>query len=421
VDLPALVALRRDLHRHAEPGFLEFRTATRVEEELRELPVAVRTGVEAMDLGRVAAPPSEAELARWSAAAVAAGADADQVAYFRANGTALVAELKGSRPGPVWGYRADLDALPFAESTHPGHVPAHLGFRSDTGAMHACGHDAHVAVAIGLLHRLADRDFPGVLRVLFQPAEEGVRGAGTMIAAGVLDDIDRMIAVHVLGQEPVGTLVGSTTGAMATRKLRVRFRGVASHASVAPEEGRNALAAAATATLGVLGLPRFATADTRVNVGTLHAGDNVNVVPAFAEMTCEARAASDEVLEDLFERVTTVVTGAAVSHRVEHEMLVTGEACTLLPDDALIEDVLAASQSVEGISVRRPTGFVAGSDDVHLMMRHVQRRGGTAAYLNLGAASPAPHHNPAFDLDERVMVHAVDVVENLVRASGGTR
>ncbi len=238
-----------------------------------------------------------------------------------------------------------------------------------------------------------------------------------MIAAGDLVGVDRMIAVHVLGQRPVGTLVGSVTGAMATKKLRVRFEGQAAHASVSPEEGRNALAAAATAVLGILGLPRFASADTRLNVGTLRAGDNVNVVPAFAEMACEARAADDDVLEDLAARVRRVVAGAADMYGVGHEIKLIGEACTLRPDDELVAQVLQASEDVAGIDVRIPTEFVAGSDDAHLMMRYVQRNGGTAAYLNLGASSPAPHHSPSFDIDERVMLNAVDVIERLIRST----
>jgi hypothetical protein len=119
----------------------------------------------------------------WTALAIESGVSPDRAAYFRDNGTALVVEVKGNRPGPSWGLRVDIDALPMHESAESGHFPANEGFNSTVAAMHACGHDLHATIGVGLLHRLADRDFGGTLRVFFQPAEEGVRGAQTMIDA----------------------------------------------------------------------------------------------------------------------------------------------------------------------------------------------------------------------------------------------
>jgi aminobenzoyl-glutamate utilization protein A len=282
--------------------------------------------------------------------------------------------------------------------------------------MHACGHDCHAAIGVGLLHRLADHNFPGTVRVLFQPAEEGVRGAQTMIDAGMLDGINRMLGIHVSGSRPTSTVVGSVVGGMATRKLAVSFRGVAAHASGSPQDGRNALLAAATASLGIMALPRFSGTDTRLNVGTVHAGDNVNIVPAWAELTCEARADSDEVIEDLTERVRQVIAGAAASYGVEHDVLITGRAVTLTPSDALVDAVIAAAGRVPAIPEVTRHAPQGGSDDVNLMIAAVQQTGGLGAYLNVGAASPAPHHNPWFDPDEAAIPTTVDLLETLVRA-----
>ena len=237
--------------------------------------------------------------------------------YFRENGTAMVVDLDGDRPGPRWGLRIDIDALPMRESDDPAHFPVANGFAATNGAMHACGHDANVAMGVGLLHRLADRDFAGSLRILFQPAEEGVRGAQTMIDAGVADPIDTMLAVHMAGELAVGSVVGSFTGGMATRKLKADFAGRASHAAGSPETGRNALLAAAMAALGIMAIPRFSSADTRLNVGTLVAGDGVNIVPSTAVMTCEARATDDEVVDELVDRIRSIVEGAARTQGVE--------------------------------------------------------------------------------------------------------
>lgn len=411
-----LIAFRRDLHRHAEPGFLEYRTAGRIAAALAGLPIRLLTGEQAHDLSGVVGFPAPAERDRWADLAVAAGADPERTAWFRDHGTALVAEIVGNRPGPVWGIRTDIDALPIAEADDTRHRPARDGFGSTTGAMHACGHDCHAAIGVGLLHRLADHNFPGTVRVLFQPAEEGVRGAQTMIDAGMLDGVNRMLGVHVSGGLPTSTVVASVAGGMATRKLAVTFRGVAAHASGSPQDGRNALLAAATASLGIMALPRFSGTDTRLNVGTLHAGDNVNIVPAWAELTCEARADDDEVIEDLVDRVRRVITGSAASYGVEHEVVITGRAVTLAPSPELVDAVFAAARSVPAVPAVVRSAPQGGSDDVNQMIAAVQQAGGLGAYLNIGAASVAPHHNPWFDPDEAAIPTGVQVLEALVRA-----
>ncbi len=410
-----LIAFRRDLHRHAEPGFLEYRTAGRIEAALAGLPVRLLAGEQANDLSGVVGYPSPAERDSWARLAVAAGADPARTAWFRDHGTALVAEIVGNRPGPVWGIRTDIDALPITEADDDRHPPSRDGFRSATGAMHACGHDCHAAIGVGLLRRLSDHNFPGTVRVLFQPAEEGVRGAQTMIDAGVLDGVNRMLGIHVSGGQPTSTVIGSVTGGMATRKLAVTFRGVAAHASGSPQDGRNALLAAATASLGIMALPRFSGTDTRLNVGTLRAGDNVNIVPAWAELTCEARADDDEVIDELTERVRRVIAGAAASYGVDHDVVITGRAVTLAPSPELVSAVVAAADRVPEVPVVIRSAPQGGSDDVNLMIAAVQQAGGLGAYLNIGADSPAPHHNPWFDVDEAVIPTGVRLLETLVR------
>jgi aminobenzoyl-glutamate utilization protein A len=231
------------------------------------------------------------------------------------------------------------------ESAESGHFPADEGFNSTVAAMHACGHDVHATIGVGLLHRLADKDFAGRLRVFFQPAEEAVRGAQTMIDAGVLDGVDRMLAIHVAGEMAVGEVVGSFTGGMATRKLLVNFTGQASHATGARQEGRNTLIAAATAATGIMGIPRFSTADTRLNVGTLNGGDGVNIVPSSAVMTCEARATDDDVVEEVIARIRAVIAGASLACGVEHDIAIMGQSATVKPDEELIDLIMAVAEA----------------------------------------------------------------------------
>ncbi|GAB3918167.1 hypothetical protein GCM10011575_35150 [Microlunatus endophyticus] len=380
------------------------------------MPVTVLKGRDVQDLAGVGAFPDEPTRGAWRDRAIATGLDPERAEFFCEHGTGLVAVLHGSRPGPVWGLRTDIDALPIAESDDVAHFPAAEGFNSIDGVMHACGHDCHAAIGVGVLESLSDRDFPGTLKVIFQPAEEGVRGAQTMLNAGVADDISRMLAVHVRGDSPVGTVIGSVSGGMATQKLRVRFTGRASHASGAPEQGRNALLAAASSALSIMALPRYSTADTRLNIGTLHAGDNVNIVPANATMTCEARADDDDVLLDLVARVRGIIEGTAHAFGVEASIEVTGLACTMQPDAELVQTIVDAASGMDLVQAVVATAPMFGSDDAHLLIREVQRRGGLGAYINIGAGSPAPHHNPFFNPDESCIPIAVDLIEKVIRS-----
>lgn len=416
MDFEQLRAFRRELHRNPEPAFLEIGTAARVEQAIEGLPVSILTGADAQRLAPVVNFPSPSTQDEWLARAVASGVPPERAAYFRENGTALVVDLAGNRPGPCWGLRVDIDALPMRESTDPTHFPAANGFESTTGAMHACGHDTHATMGVGLLHRLSDHDFPGSLRILFQPAEEGVRGAQTMLDADVADGIDRMLAIHVAGELPVGTVVGSFTGGMATRKLKVDFTGKASHASGTPEAGRNALLAAAMSALAIMAIPRYGTVDTRLNVGTLVAGDGVNIVPSSATMTCEARASVDSTVDELVDRVRSIVEGSALAQGVGVSLAVMGQSATVRPDDELVDLIVEAAKAQPSVNAVERTRTLAGSDDANLLIRHVQGRGGQGAYVMVGAASPGPHHSALFDVDERAIPMGIDVLETLIRA-----
>ncbi|HEX6360650.1 amidohydrolase [Actinophytocola sp.] len=417
MNVEQLSAFRRELHRNPEPAFVEIGTAARIEQAIEGLPVSVLTGADAQHLAPVVNYPSASTLDEWTDRAVASGVPPKRAEYFRRNGTALVVDIAGNRPGPRWGLRVDIDALPMRESTDPTHFPVPNGFASTNGAMHACGHDANTTMGVGLLHRLSDHDFPGSLRVLFQPAEEGVRGAQTMLDAGVADDIDRMLAVHVAGDTPVGAVVGSFTGGMATRKLKVDFTGKASHAAGTPEAGRNALLAAAMAALAIMAIPRFGSVDTRLNVGTLVAGDGVNIVPSTATMTCEARATVDDTVDELVDRVRSIVEGSALAQGVSVSLALMGQSATVCPDDELVDLIIAAAKAQDAVDAVERTRSLAGSDDANLLIRHVQQRGGWGAYLMVGAASPGPHHSATFDVDERAIPLGIDILETLIRAA----
>lgn len=197
-DVTDVVAVRRDLHAHPELGFTEIRTAARVDTALRDLGWDVRSGREVFDATGLPGLPEAAVLEHAAGRAAAEGVPEDLVTRFSGGCTAVVADLRGDRPGPRVALRFDMDALPITEASAGDHPPIRRGFASrHPGVMHACGHDGHVAIGLALAAALSTRDFPGTVRLLFQPAEEGVRGAQPMVAAGVCADVDVLLAVHL--------------------------------------------------------------------------------------------------------------------------------------------------------------------------------------------------------------------------------
>lgn len=412
---PDLVGLRRQFHRHAELPFLEIYTAATVLAELGPLGGSIRTGRDAIHPEAVADYPDEDERQQAARRAVAAGADPRTADRLAAEGTAIVADFTGNRPGPTWAIRFDMDGLPITESEEPQHLPAAQGFRCAAGTMHACGHDGHTAVGVQLARWLSVGDFPGTVRLLFQPAEEGARGAAAMIPAGVLDGVDRFLGLHLGNSLPTGTMVGTAVDLQATIKYEAVFRGVAAHAAGGPQHGRNALAAAASATLHALGLSRSSDGITNVNVGTLHAGSATNIIPDLATLTGEVRSNVEAVCADLYRGTQRVLRAAADMYGVEVDHRITAQSTTLDSDPELVDEVLAVAGELAGDRPLRRTAPLSASDDASLLAAHVQRAGGLSSYLLVGSGNPAPHHHPLFDIDEASLPIAADWLWAIVR------
>jgi len=414
-----LVELRRDFHAHAELPFLETRTAARVLRELADLPVTVRWGSDAMRAGAVADYPGAAAREEAGQRALADGADPEVVRRLVHEGTAVIADIVGNRPGPAWAIRFDMDALPITESTDPDHLPAAEGFRCDAGTMHACGHDGHTAIGLTLAKRLANRDFAGTVRLLFQPAEEGARGAAAMIPAGAVAGVDRFLGLHLGNSLPVGTMVGTAVDLQATVKFAAEFTGVAAHAAGGPQHGRNALAAAATATTALLALPRSSDGVTNVNVGTLHGGSATNIIPDSASLTAEVRSDSEAVCADLLVAAQRVLDASAAMYGVSVARRVTARSTTLDSDAVLVDQVLRSAGARYDAGMLRRTAVLSASDDASLLAAEVQRAGGLATYLLVGSGNPAPHHHPQFDIDEASLPIALQWLDDIVRGRPG--
>ncbi|MBM3070942.1 M20 family metallo-hydrolase [Enterobacter sp. RHBSTW-00994] len=411
---PQLSAWRRDFHRFAESGWVEFRTAAKVAETLHHLGYELAMGRDVVDADSRMGLPDDTTLAREFIRAREQGAPEKWLTAFEGGFAGIVATLNTGRPGPVMAFRVDMDALDLSEAQEESHRPFREGFSScNPGMMHACGHDGHTTIGLGLAQVLKQNEaqLNGTIKIIFQPAEEGTRGARAMVAAGALEGVDYFTAIHIGTGVPAGTVICGSDNFMATTKFDVRFTGVAAHAGGKPEEGRNALLAAAQAALALHSIAPHSEGASRVNVGVMQAGSGRNVVPASALLKVETRGESEAINQYVFERATSVITGAAALYGVTSEMRLMGAATSSTPTPAWVNYLREQASQVSGVThaidkVKAP----AGSEDATLMMARVQENGGLASYMVFGTDLSAGHHNEKFDFDEQIMCIAIETL-----------
>ncbi|WP_436923679.1 amidohydrolase [Halosimplex amylolyticum] len=412
-----LVELRRTFHRRPEPAWREFWTTARVVEELQSLDVdEVRVGPEVLAAEERIAVPDDAELDQWFQRALDAGADPDVLDRLQGGFTGAMATVEGGE-GPTIGLRVDIDGLPREESADEGHAPASQGFRSEhEGLMHACGHDAHATIGLGVLEAVADGDFEGTLKVFFQPAEEAIGGGKPMAESGLLDDVDYLLAAHVGLDHPTGEVVAGIEGFLAVHQFRADFAGEPAHAGARPAEGRNAVQAMAAAVQNLHAIPRHEDGKTRVNAGKVGGGSATNVVPERAHIEGEVRGETTELMEYMRDRARSVFEGAAAMHECDVEITPQGEAPGAESDDAVVDVVEAVAGLTDGVDsvVRRDD--LGGSEDATFLMRRVQENGGKTAYVGIGTDHPGGHHTATFDVDEDSLVIGVDTLAETIRA-----
>ena len=409
----SLSEIRRDLHRHAEAGWKEFRTSALLAAELEELGYEVFLGEETVDPdSRMGVPPAD----EVAAARERAREEGTPEAYLDRMGdiTGVIA-TRTFGDGPTIGLRTDIDALERQEAMDDDHRPAAEGFASvHPGEMHACGHDAHAATGLGVARAFAEGGFDGTLKLFFQSAEEGGRGGKPMAESGHLDDVDHLLAVHVGLDEPVGTVVSSYDGPLSNAKLDVTFSGAPAHAGGQPHAGRNALQAATAAIGNLYGIARHGEGVTRINVGRVSADNAQNVICEEATMRVEVRGGTHDLNEYMLGRARDVIDGAATMHDVEYETGLYGKTTTFENDDAVVEVVEAAAAATDGVDSVITKEF-GGSEDASYLIRRVQERGGTATYLGVGGGNPDGHHTAYFDVDEACIDLGVDVITDAIR------
>ena len=412
-----LINIRRQLHQNPEEGWSEFTTTAFLVTTLRGYGYDVLTG------RKVVAP--EACLGREESV-VKAGLErarrngvSEELLSEMEELTGCVAVLDTGRPGPTLAIRFDIDCVPVTECTDDTHVPAKEGFISkNPGFMHACGHDAHMSMGLAVAHWVMDNKdkLSGKIKILFQPAEEGVRGAAGMAASGILDDCDYFLGSHVATSAKSGEIATNLYGYLCTTKLDVTFHGKPAHAGACPQEGRNALTAAANATVQMMGISRHSGGMTRINVGQLIAGEGRNVIPSKAVMKLEVRGETGEINQYMVDQVTNICKGIAMSFGVTYEMRKMGEAVDLTADQELVDILNAAGRATPGITVVDKALNFGGSEDATILARRVQAHGGKAAFFLWGSDRPSGHHTSTFDIKESDLDPALEVWTHIIPA-----
>ena len=396
-----MVADRRWLHQHPEEGWCEFETTYYIVKRLEELGLKAYCGIEVIEpqavMGRSLDTVKAAQTRALDHGVPAAFLD-------RLGGyTGAMAVLETACPGPVTAIRVDIDALPIEETEDPQHEANQGHYRSHyAGFSHACGHDGHTAVGLAVAAWLVDHkdELCGTVKVLFQPAEEGVRGAAAMAAKGIVDDVDWFVGAHIGCSAYLGQVGVSHHGYLATTKFDLEFDGVQAAAG-SPEKGRSALMCAAATCMSLGSLPGHSQGITRVQIGKLISGVGRNIVAPHAYMQLEVRGETTEINDYMAANVEMTVKGLAAAYGVQYRLTRMGEAVTYKGDEQAVEAVKTAASSVQGVESVVDMNAKVGSEDCTMLIRRVQEHGGKAAFFYYGCNHPG-HHRADFCIQDEV-------------------
>ncbi len=362
-----LVERRRDFHRHPEIAFQEVRTAGIVAKTLTDLGLEVTSGV-----GK----------------------------------TGVIGVLDGDKDGPTVLVRCDMDALPITEANSAEYIS------EESGKMHACGHDGHTAIGLGVARLLsANRDkLAGHIKFLFQPAEEIARGAQAMIDDGALLNPAPQVSLglHLWNDVPLGQVALTDGPAMAGADvLKITIKGSSGHAAI-PEQTRDPIVAGAqiVSALQTIVSRNVSGLDTAVvSISMFHAGDTNNVIPSEAHLQGTFRTYRTEIHDLVARRIREIVTGIAAAMGCEAEV----ELRQVTPP--LVNDAATNSR------LRRAFGQIGHQvplllrDDVRTMAAEdmaVILKAVPGSFFFVGSANAErglnfPHHHTRFDFDEAAL------------------
>lgn len=389
------IAWRHDIHQHPELGNQETRTAALIAEHLRSLGMQVETGV---------------------------------------GTTGVVGLLEGSKPGPVVALRADMDALPVGEQT--GLPYASVLKQKYHGrlmpVMHACGHDAHVAILMAVAENLAAHreQLSGSVKFIFQPAEEGPSdyvydgeryfGARLMVEQGVLENpqVEAIFGLHVTSAAPTG-VIGYRSGPImaASGDLRIHVRGEQTHGAQ-PWNGVDPIVASAQIINGLQAVVSRQTnimpAPTVVSIGTIEGGARHNIIPDSVEMTGTIRTFGDDVQQQVNANVVRTAEQIAKASGAEAQVSIVDNYATTVNSPSLTEQMLPTLKRAADGQVF-PSPLVTASEDFSFYAQQVP---GLFFFLGVTPAErmgrAAPNHSPEFLVDDAALLTGIKALSALV-------
>lgn len=409
-----LIKIRRQFHQQPELGFTEFWTTARICEMIHPLDCDLLYG-DRLYQGF----PVPDMLNQWDNAVYKSIQNQypDDKWIKKLNGkTGAVAVIHGGQEGPSVCFRVDIDALPIKESDDMSHLPAKEGFGSLNENMHACGHDGHTTIGIGLAGKLSENraSLKGTYYIMFQPAEELIAGGRIFSKFDFVKTLDYFLPVHV-GLKDTKEVICALSF-LADRRYQVVFNGRSTHAGASPEQGKNALAAACAAVTSLFGISRHSDGCSRINVGRFSSDNASNVISDSTQFELDLRGETNEVCEYLEQQAQNIINGICAMYDINHEMRFITEAQTAANSPELISIVKTAALNT-GIQKEHIMGhyLVSGSEDATFIMNEVLRNGGMSTYIGLGSETFGGHHNEKFDFDEIVLLTGVNLLYEVAK------
>lgn len=403
--LEYMVSLRRQFHKYPETGWNEYRTSAVIAEIMENLGYKIIYGCDFLDKESRMGIEKSGDYHLLLKGAEETGADEKYLKNIKENFTGICAVKKFSDSGKRLVLRADIDALPVEEAEKEGHFPFDKGFAScNKGISHACGHDGHMAAAIGCakaLEKIKD-NIEGEIVFLFQPAEEGCRGGLAVANGSFINKADYFLSGHIgIGLKKTGIVSASSTGFLSTSKMDVYFKGKSAHAANAPQEGRNAVLSAAAFVLAANSIPRHSDGNSFINTGIIHGGAGRNIVADSSVVCLETRGQTAEINEYMKNAVIKAAEGCGAVYGTESKIVMQGSAMGCLCDKEMVETAFKAAEE-GGFEAVKEAVFGASEDAVNIMGK-IQKSGGKCTYMMFGSNLKAPHHSSEFDFDEKTI------------------
>ncbi len=375
-DFKEMVETRRYLHRHPELGYKEYNTSKLVAERLRKLGYTIKEGV-----GK----------------------------------TGVVGLLKEKTEGKVLLLRADMDALPLQELNN-------IDYKSENdGLMHACGHDAHVATLLTVAKKLMEMkdSIHGQIKLIFQPAEEGLNGAESMLKDGVMDNpkVDNAIGLHIFTNFEVG-LIAATKGPVmaAVDEFHLTIKGKGGHGA-SPHEANDPIIIATNiinTAQTIISRSVEPIQPAVVTFGTFHSGTSFNIIPEEAKLSGTVRTFDQDVHDLVKRRFEEIVSGICRSFGADYELDYEQTNIATVNDDNMTDLVRDSAEVVVGKD--KLMDFVtAGGEDMSIYLREVPGCFFFVGGNNESKGITAPHHSPYFNIDEDSMLIAGEMFLEVVR------